>query len=140
MQKSLAYTLKEILHELPFGPAPDYLIAVNSNFSSSLSQAKNLFTTARKEALELLYRSRLLARAQSPDVAADYEEVAASCGYFSSCLQDFAEDTISYLEILEELKSNLECSPRKRSWKWLLFWRRTAKDDVVPALEGGCPQ
>lgn len=132
--------MKEILHELPFGPAPEYLIAVNSNFSNSLYEAKNLFIDARKEALELLYRNRVLGRARNPDVAADYEEVAASCGYFSSCLQDFAEDTIMYLEILEELKSNLDCSLRGRSWKWLMFWRRSRKAEVLPAFEGIAPR
>ena len=128
--------MKEILRELPFGPAPDYTIAINSNFSTSLFRAKDLFNAARREALELLYRNRLLAQAGSPDVTAHYEEVAASCGYFSSCLQDFAEDTISYLEILEELKSNLESSPRRRSWKWFMFWKRNRREDNYTSLEG----
>ena len=121
---------------MPFGPAPDYTIAINSNFSTSLSRAKDLFSTARKEALDLLYRNRLLAQAGNPDVAAHYEEVAASCGHFSSCLQDFAEDTISYLGILEELKSNLESSPRTRSWKWLMFWKRNRREEAFVSFEG----
>jgi Putative ER transporter, 6TM, N-terminal len=131
--KSLAYTLKEVLNDLPFGPAPDYLVAVNSNFRSSLVEAKDMFADARKQSLEFIYRNRVLTRARLPEVAADYEEVAASCGYFSSCLQDFAEDTIAYLDILEELKADLDCQPRKRSWKWLLFWRRPKRHgDVTP--------
>jgi hypothetical protein len=132
----LAYTLKEILHELPFRPGSDNRITINENFASSLVQAKDLFSHARKEALELLYRNRVLARARSPEVAADYEEVAASCGYFSSCLQDFAEDMISYLDILEELQTIRDTRPRKRSWKWLLFWRRQRKENGNLQFEG----
>jgi hypothetical protein len=37
--KSLAYTLSEILSELPFGPAPDYTIAINEHFGESLTDA-----------------------------------------------------------------------------------------------------
>lgn len=37
--KSLAYTLTKILDELPFGPGPDYSIAINENFQTSLTDA-----------------------------------------------------------------------------------------------------
>jgi hypothetical protein len=37
--KSLAYTLSEVLVELPFGPAPDYVIAINDHFRTSLADA-----------------------------------------------------------------------------------------------------
>lgn len=122
--KSLAYTLREVLDELPFGPGPDYLITVNSHFRSSLIEANSMFTTARKEALGLVYKYKLPTKTGSLEGAADFEEVAASCGYFSSSLQDFAEDMLTYLDILEELKEDINKSPRYRTWKWLLFWRR----------------
>jgi len=86
-----------------------------------------MFATARKEALGFVYKNKLPAKTGSLEVAADFEEVAASCGYFSSSLQDFAEDMITYLDILEELKGDVNRSPRKRTWKWLLFWRRWGK-------------
>ncbi|KAF4301294.1 ribosomal protein l19 [Botryosphaeria dothidea] len=122
--KSLAFTLKEVLDDLPFGPAPNYTIAVNSNFRSSLMEAKELFAKARKEALEAVYANRGLSRSKPLEVLADYEEVAASCGYFSSALQDCAEEMIVYLDILEELKQDVERSPRQRTWNWLIFWRK----------------
>jgi hypothetical protein len=87
-----------------------------------LVDAKQLFVEARMKALETLYKSRALARAQSPEAAADYEEVAASCGHFSSSLQDFAEDTIAYLDILEELDA--EVGNKRRSWTWLYSWHK----------------
>ncbi|KAF2495118.1 hypothetical protein BU16DRAFT_486353 [Lophium mytilinum] len=122
--KSLAYTLRDVLDELPFGPPPAYAMMVNSHFRSSLVDANDLFASARKEALALVYKNKIPENASSVEVAADYEEVAASCGYFSSSLQDFAEDMIVYLDILEELKENRTRSPRRRTWNWLKFWRK----------------
>ncbi|KAF2436162.1 hypothetical protein EJ08DRAFT_655855 [Tothia fuscella] len=122
--KSLAYTLKEILGELSFEPGEENQIIVNPNFSQSLFDAKTLFQSARRVALEVLYKERTMASSWSPEVAANYEEVAASCGHFSSSLQDFAEDTIEYIDILEQLQEEIEWEPRKRSWKWLRFWRK----------------
>lgn len=37
--KSLAYTLSQILIELPFGDGPDYAIAINEHFKTSLTDA-----------------------------------------------------------------------------------------------------
>lgn len=37
--KSLAYTLSEVLNELPFGPAPNYVITINEHFRTSLEDA-----------------------------------------------------------------------------------------------------
>ena len=37
--KSLAYTLSQILQELPFGDGPEYAIKVNEHFKTSLTQA-----------------------------------------------------------------------------------------------------
>jgi hypothetical protein len=129
--KSLAFTLKGVLSELPFEPGPEHRIPVNTHFRRSLVAANELFSSARREALELLYKNRALATAWSSELAADYEEVAASCGHFSSSLQDFAEDTIDYLDILEELHEEIEWEPRKRSWNWLYFWRK--KESRRPA-------
>jgi hypothetical protein len=50
--------------------------------------------------------------------------VAASCGYFSFSLQDFAEEMQNYLTILEDLKQETE-KTKNRSWKWILFWRKS---------------
>jgi hypothetical protein len=60
----------------------------------------------------------------SAAVAADFEEVAASCGYFSSSLEDFAEDMVIFLDILEALKANVNRYPKRRTWSWLKFWGR----------------
>ncbi|TKA63815.1 hypothetical protein B0A49_10928 [Cryomyces minteri] len=127
--KSLAYTLKQILDELPFGPGPEYRIAVNDHFRTSLEDAINLFSEARKESLDRLYKSIELNTTQSVEAVADFEEVGASCGYFSFSLLDFAQDTLAYLDILENLKIELDEGPRSRSWKWLVFWRERAPNN-----------
>ncbi|OAL52038.1 hypothetical protein IQ07DRAFT_536877 [Pyrenochaeta sp. DS3sAY3a] len=125
--KSLAYTLREVLSELPFGPAPTYHMAINEHFRHSLVDAKALFTNARRDALSAVYKNKIPTRTSTAAIAADFEEVAASCGYFSSSLEDFAEDMVSFLDILEELKANVNRYPRQRTYKWLKFWQRGRK-------------
>lgn len=86
-------------------------------------QASDLFSKARKEALQLLYQTKELNIDRSMEVAADFEEVAASCGYFSSSLLDFAEDMLVYLDILEGLKAEVE-ERKSRTWGWYKLWNR----------------
>ncbi|KAI9850893.1 MAG: hypothetical protein M1838_004872 [Thelocarpon superellum] len=123
--KSLAYTMKQILDELPFGPGPRYEIAVNAHFRSSLVDALDLYSHARAEALRRLYQERGHDRARTTSVAADHEEIAASCGHFSFSLQDFAEAMKTYLDTLEELKDEVAHASDRRSWNWLFRWRRS---------------
>ena len=134
--KSLAFTLKQILDELPYGPAPEFKIAVNPHFRSSLVEAIDLYSNARKEALSSLYKAKDLSVSRATALEADFEEVAASCGYFSFSLQDFAEEMKIYLDILDELKDEVD-KPffQKRSWNWLKFWRRKSRKNNSPKDE-----
>lgn len=127
LQKSLTYTLREVLSELPFGPGPDYNMTINEHFRHSVVDAKALFSNAKREALDVVYKTKIPTKAGSAAVAADFEEVAASCGYFSSSLEDFAEDMVTFLDVLEELKMNVHRYPRQRTWAWLKFWQRGRK-------------
>ncbi|KAK5115202.1 hypothetical protein LTR85_009960 [Meristemomyces frigidus] len=177
--KSLVYTMKQILDELPFEqrltPRQDWIpwaglkvkVAVNENFHTSLHSAIDLYRQSRKDALHNLYVNRALnasaasqqagktsgfssqrspmsgfsspgarppsartasttEQPQSAEVIADIEEVSACCGHFSFSLLDFAEDLLTYLKILDELKGAIE--HRKRTWTWMLPWPR--KDGV----------
>ncbi|KFY11213.1 hypothetical protein V492_04579 [Pseudogymnoascus sp. VKM F-4246] len=119
--KSLVFTLQQILDELPFGAGPEFKIVINENFLLSLSDALEMYRVARAEALTQLYKAKDPEREKS--VEADFEEVAASCGHYSFCLQDFAEGIQKYLEVLEELKVELQ-DPHRKSWNWLKFWSR----------------
>jgi hypothetical protein len=134
--KSLAFTLKSILDELPFRPGTGDVIAVNVNFRSSLAQAIELFNETRKNALSTLYRNKEITTTRSLERVADLEEVAASCGHYAATMVDFAEDTLEYLEILEELKEEMEQEDRKRSWKWMAFWLKHRVDKAA-AEEAG---
>ena len=122
VQKSLAVTLRELLDELPY--APDGSIAVNAHFSTSLDDAIELYTDSREEALSQLYKTKELTKPRPVETEADFEEVAASCGYFSLSLLDFAHDMRAYLEILDELKLEVEERPNGKSWNWLKIWKR----------------
>jgi len=124
-----------MLDDLPFGPAPAYRIQTNPNFKESLGSAINLFNEKRAEALSNLYRSDVITKTQSLDAAADVEEMAASCGYFSYNLTIFAEEMKTFLSVLEELQRLQETNVR--SWEWLKFWKRLGKKQPVRDSEEG---
>ena len=124
-KKSLAITLRKILDELPY--TADGQIAVDAQLRTSLEDAVELYTSSRQEALTLLYKSKEFAKAGSVQVQADFEEVAASCGYFSFSLLDLANEIKKYLEILDDLKLEVDERPNGRSWNWLKFWRKIGR-------------
>ncbi|QGA13676.1 hypothetical protein EYB26_001326 [Talaromyces marneffei] len=121
--QSFAFTLKEILEEIPFGPGPDHKVSFNTKFHSSLDRALKLYRDAREAALASVYRERDFARIQSPEVEADLEEVSASCGHFSFTLMEFGEQLKGLLQILDELKLECDERPQGLTWNWLKFWR-----------------
>lgn len=121
-QKSLAVTLRHILDELPYDP--DGRIAVNAQSRTSLDDAIRLYTRSREQALGLLYKTKELNKQRPIELEADFEEVAASCGYFSFSLLDFANEMKTYLEILDDLKLEVEERPSGRAWNWLKIWRK----------------
>lgn len=108
------------MDELPYTPGGQ--IAVDAQFRTSLEDAVELYTWSRQKALNLLYKNKEFTKAGSVQVQADFEEVAASCGYFSFSLLDLANETKKYLEILDDLKLEVEERPYGRSWNWLNFW------------------
>ena len=112
-------------------------MTINEHFRHSLVDAKALFSNAKREALDVVYKTKIPTKTESAAIAADFEEVAASCGYFSSSLEDFAEDMVTFLDVLEELKTNVNRYPRRRSWKWLKFWQRGRKSKRPDGDESG---
>lgn len=115
-------------------------MAINEHFRHSLVDANALYINARKEALAVLYKNKIPTKTGSVAVAADFEEVAASCGYFSSSLQDFAEDMVTFLDVLEELKEEAKRSPRHRTWGWMKFWRTWEWLPKAGNIDGGGKQ
>lgn len=119
--KSLAYTLKLMLDDLPFISGKTCRLQVNREFRGSLGQAIALYSETRIQALNTLYKSEAVTRERPMAEAADVEEIAASCGYFSYCLLYFAEEMLVFLSLLEELEDLQTRKPR--SWEWLKFWK-----------------
>ncbi|RAL05057.1 WD40 repeat-like protein [Aspergillus ibericus CBS 121593] len=121
--RSLAFTLKEIFRDIPFKPAPDLRVSVNSRYRTSLDRALELYRDSREEALKTIYRQREVMGVQTLEVEADLEEVSASCGHFSFSLLEFGEQLKELLTILDELQLESEERPAGRSWGWLKIWR-----------------
>ncbi|KAI5308941.1 Aluminum-activated malate transporter 1 [Ascosphaera atra] len=119
---SLAFTLKEILSDLPYGPPPDYPVSLNSSFHSSLDRALELYKNSRSEALKTIYTHKDMGNVRGTDVEADMEEVAASCGHFSFSLQEFGEQLRDFLTTLDLLQNEVENRPVGKTWNWLRFW------------------
>ena len=114
--KSLVYTLKQILDELPFKEHSEarswYMwlfggnvaVAINENFHSSLKDAVELYRTSRKEALNTLYASRALSAAFMP-------QGARKGGAFSGQRATPSADVTSPMELRTPLKSPFEKPP-----------------------------
>jgi hypothetical protein len=132
--KSLVFTLKQMLDELQF--ARNGTVAFDERFPTHLRSAIELYTDSRNKALELLYKSKSMSGPRPVEVLADLEEVAASCGHFSFSLLDIAEEALAYLDLLEELHAEIERTPKRRTWYWLMFWRRTNEVDEQPRSFG----
>ena len=117
--------MRTVLDELPYDS--EGRITVDAHLTYSLNEAVRLYSKSRKEALELLYKNKELTQSRPLEMEADFEEVAASCGYFSFSLQDFANEMKTYLEILDELKLEVEERPCGRTWAWLRFWQYSSR-------------
>ncbi|KAI4114196.1 MAG: hypothetical protein LQ345_004986 [Seirophora villosa] len=128
--KSLAYTLKTTLDDLPFSAGPEYEITLNPKYRSSLEEAVKLYNHSREDALSKVYDYNKVNQERSVEVEADFEEIAASCGVFSYALQDFAVEMKSYLYVLDGLKLEIEERPKGRTWDWLKVWRRKRKAET----------
>ncbi|KAJ5102840.1 hypothetical protein N7532_003369 [Penicillium argentinense] len=120
--RSLAFTLKEIFNEIPFGPAPAYKVSVDSRLRTSLDRALDLYRESREKTLKSLYQQTQAMKLKSPEAEADLEEVSASCGHFSFSLLEFGEQLHQLLAILDELQLESEERPNGRSWSWIKFW------------------
>lgn len=119
----MAFTLKEIFNEIPFGPAPHYRVSVNSRLRTSLDRALDLYRESRQKTLKSLYQQTEAIKLKTHEAEADLEEVSASCGHFSFSLLEFGEQLHELLAILDELQLETEERPGGRTWNWMKFWQ-----------------
>lgn len=122
--RSLAYTLKEILDELPFDPDEHYRVSINPRFELSLERALIMYKDARAEALKAVYDKKDMDRDRPIEVEADWEEAAACCGHFSFSLLEVAQQIKEFLHCLDDLQVEIE-ERSTRSWSWLRFWKKS---------------
>jgi len=127
--RALAYTMKEILDDLPFNPDDNYRVSLNPRFEVSLERALNLYKDARKDALQTVYNKKEMDRSRPMEVEADWEEAAACCGHFSFSLLEVAQQIKEFLHCLDELQIEVEERPSGKSWSWLKFWDRSKHDN-----------
>ncbi|KAK9470387.1 Fusaric acid resistance protein-like-domain-containing protein [Dipodascopsis tothii] len=125
--KSLTYTLKLILEDLPFGPAPAYELSLHERYKPSLRMAVHMYSAARVRALKEVYAHKIFSESSSCDIYVDQEEVASTCGQFSYVLEDLSTELLAFLGILEDYQHYLSTRP-PRSWWWLLRWRANPRD------------
>lgn len=135
----MAFTLKEIFKEIPFGPAPDYKVSVNGRLRISLDRALDLYKESREKTLATLYQQKETMKLKSREAEADLEEVSASCGHFSFSLLEFGEQLREMLSILDELQLEVEERPNGRTWSWLKVWRwsRNAEAAKIASFDDG---
>ncbi|KAH6900571.1 Fusaric acid resistance protein-like-domain-containing protein [Thelonectria olida] len=134
---SLGSHLCQVLKKTPFHDAPDSHVNIDDNLRRNLTEALGLFNAARTDALQELYDH--IEMADSPEMKlANLEEVAAACGHFSFSLQSVGEEVLKYLDVLDNL--NYSNQHRRRSWRWLLWWRAPDLDDRKPLWPSESPE
>jgi hypothetical protein len=133
--RSLAYTMKEILDELPYDPDEGYSIIINPRFKASMDRALEMYKVARQEALKIIYEKKQTSKSHSLEIDADWEEAAASCGHFSFSLLEVAEQINDYLVILDQMQLEIEETPTGRTWSWLKFWQSTKNRERLSNID-----
>lgn len=118
--KSLAFTTKQALKEMPFGE--DYKVHVPSQLFLNIDRALSLYDEARELALSDMYKNQIFTSVSGTGEMADREEIAASMDYFSFSLQEFVCETREMMYSLKELEL-YQSVEQSRSWNFLKFWR-----------------
>ncbi|CCG82470.1 Putative uncharacterized protein [Taphrina deformans PYCC 5710] len=122
--KSLAYTTKQALREMPFDE--NYMVNLPSQLFINIDRALSLYEEARSAALDEMYQDRPRTPVHHLDEIADREEICASMDYFSYSLQEFVCETREMMYCLKELEAYHTHMP-SRSWRFLLFWKSSSK-------------
>ncbi|ORY77345.1 hypothetical protein BCR37DRAFT_382854 [Protomyces lactucae-debilis] len=134
--KSLAFTTRQALAEMPFAEAK-FHVRLPVQLFENLDAALALYEEANIKALSTLYSHPVFHNATDLSQVTDREEVAASMEYFSHNLQAFVMETQALMRVLQALEK-YQAQPT-RSWYWLCIWRRQQKKQksksAVPARQ-----
>ncbi|KAI5467651.1 Fusaric acid resistance protein-like-domain-containing protein [Mariannaea sp. PMI_226] len=126
----LGQCLCQVLRETPFHQGPNSEVSVDEGLRQSLTDALGSFNSARTDALQELYSRIGMNKSTVDTKQAHLEEVAAACGHFSFSLQAVGEEVLKHLEVLDNL--SYVDRHKRRSWRWLLWWRVPTHDDRKP--------
>ena len=125
--KSLVFTIKGVLSEVPFenfsSENPNQF-ASTTTLQYSLDTAIKLFEEKQDESFNKLYSQKIFSQNSEFDFRADQEEVAACCGNFASLLSQFASELLQFIKLSEQYD---EISSSPRSFSWLKWWNKKHK-------------
>ncbi|KAL6453931.1 SPAC26F1.08c Uncharacterized protein C26F1.08c [Candida maltosa Xu316] len=120
--KSLVFTIKGVLSEVPFENFSEEnpnQFASTTTLQYSLESAIKLFEEKQEESFDKLYSQRLFQQNTEFAFRTDQEEVAACCGNFSSLLSQFSRELLQFIRLSEQYD---EVCSESRSWRWMKFW------------------
>ncbi|KAJ5164934.1 uncharacterized protein N7500_006764 [Penicillium coprophilum] len=124
----LVSTLRVISQEVSFGHAPDYMIFVDGGARSRIDEAIKSYREARISALHSFSRKEIMSSLGEENNAC-FEEIFASCNYYSASLLELAEQMQRFLLALEEMQVANNERPNNRSWAWILeSWRQAGHE------------
>ncbi|RCK61022.1 Uncharacterized protein C26F1.08c [Candida viswanathii] len=120
--KSLVFTIKGVLSEVPFEKIDEEnprQFASTTTLQYSLDTAIKLFEEKQEESFDKLYSQNIFTQNTEFNFKTDQEEVAACCGNFASLLSQFASELLLFIKLSEQYDD--ACSS-PRSWSWLKWW------------------
>ncbi|KAJ5360187.1 hypothetical protein N7517_009378 [Penicillium concentricum] len=118
MKNLLVSTLRIIFQEVSFGAAPDYKIFVDGGARPRVDEAIKTYREARISALHSLSRKEVMV-SLSEENNPCFEEIFASCNYYSVSLLELAEQMQHFLLALEEMQVENDARPNNMSWAWI---------------------
>ncbi|KAJ5512753.1 hypothetical protein N7463_002305 [Penicillium fimorum] len=118
LKNILVSTLTIIFQEVSFGPAPDYKIFVDSEARPHIDEAIKAYRDARIVALHSLSSKEIMISLTEENNAC-FEEIFASCNYYSASLLELVEQMQHFLLALEEMQAENDERPNNRSWAWI---------------------
>ena len=116
-------TINTILDGMPFENAPNYSVSLKPHYLPSTIRATETYSEAREQALADLYHKETQG-VHEFESSADEEGAAASCGNFSYLLEEFGNELISFMNILERYESVTTEEHPTYSYEWLKFWKK----------------
>lgn len=122
--KTYISTLKVILDGIPIENTNLGFVPSMSKYLQETVEAVDTYSTAREKALADLYQQQNFRKNRDFHLAANEEGAAASCGNFSYLLEEFGNELVTFLSILDQYNEISHDVSSPRSYNWLKFWEK----------------